>query len=82
MDIQHLSMLEAAQRLGITLPAAESRLLRARTGLRQRILKVCGPRCYYMPRSSVQYMPARSAPSPDSGGVNGANRAGDEVTLL
>ena len=36
-DIQELPMLEVAEQLGITVPAAKSRLLRARTELRSRM---------------------------------------------
>lgn len=63
-DIQHLSMPDVAQRLGITVSAAKSRLFRARTELRHRMLTFCGPHGYYMPRSSVQDMPARSTRCP------------------
>jgi RNA polymerase sigma-70 factor (ECF subfamily) len=38
-DIQELPMTDVAQRLGITVPAAKSRLLRARTELRWRLMR-------------------------------------------
>jgi RNA polymerase sigma-70 factor, ECF subfamily len=41
-DLEGLSMEEMARRLGISVPAAKSRLLRARMELRGRILKQCG----------------------------------------
>ena len=42
-DVDELPIEEVARRLGITVPAAKSRLLRARLELRQRILRHCGP---------------------------------------
>jgi RNA polymerase sigma-70 factor (ECF subfamily) len=42
-DIQELPMTEVAARLNITVPAAKSRLLRARTELRERVMKHCIP---------------------------------------
>jgi RNA polymerase sigma-70 factor, ECF subfamily len=41
-DVQELPMLDVAARLKITVPAAKSRLLRARTELRDRMLRHCG----------------------------------------
>jgi RNA polymerase sigma-70 factor, ECF subfamily len=41
-DVQELPMLDVAARLKITVPAAKSRLLRARTELRDRMLRQCG----------------------------------------
>jgi RNA polymerase sigma-70 factor (ECF subfamily) len=41
-DVQELPMPEVAQRLGISVAAAKSRLLRARQELRQRLEKHCG----------------------------------------
>jgi RNA polymerase sigma-70 factor (ECF subfamily) len=41
-DVQGLPMLDVAARLKITVPAAKSRLLRARTELRDRMLRQCG----------------------------------------
>ncbi len=63
-DIQQLSMTDVARQLGITLPAAKSRLFRARHAVRQRVLECCGPKGYYMPRSSVQRLPARAVRCP------------------
>jgi RNA polymerase sigma-70 factor (ECF subfamily) len=41
-DVEELSIAEVANRLGITVSAAKSRLLRARIELRQRVLRHCG----------------------------------------
>jgi RNA polymerase sigma-70 factor (ECF subfamily) len=41
-DVQQLPMPEVAACLGISVAAAKSRLLRARTELRQRLRKHCG----------------------------------------
>ena len=41
-DVQELPMLDVAARLRITVPAAKSRLLRARTELRDRMHRQCG----------------------------------------
>ena len=41
-DVNELSMAEVAERLGISVAAAKSRLLRARLELRQRLEKHCG----------------------------------------
>jgi RNA polymerase sigma-70 factor (ECF subfamily) len=43
-DVQQLPMLEVASRLGLTVPAAKSRLMRARAELRSRLAKHCGPK--------------------------------------
>ncbi len=40
-DVEELPIVEVADRLGITVPAAKSRLLRARQELRQRLLRHC-----------------------------------------
>jgi RNA polymerase sigma-70 factor (ECF subfamily) len=40
-DVEELPMHDLAARLGITVPAAKSRLLRARAELRQRMLRHC-----------------------------------------
>lgn len=42
-DVEELPITEVADRLGITVSAAKSRLLRARFELRQRVLRHCGP---------------------------------------
>lgn len=42
-DVEELPIGEVADRLGISVSAAKSRLLRARIELRQRVLKHCGP---------------------------------------
>jgi RNA polymerase sigma-70 factor, ECF subfamily len=59
-DIKELSMQEVAERLGITVPAAKSRLMRARIELRKRVLQCCGKSKHMMPLSSEQTLPARS----------------------
>jgi RNA polymerase sigma-70 factor (ECF subfamily) len=41
-DLEQLSMPEVAARLGLSVPAAKSRLMRARVELRSRISKHCG----------------------------------------
>ena len=41
-DLEQLSMPDVASRLGLSVPAAKSRLMRARTELRSRIGKHCG----------------------------------------
>ncbi|MBV8553243.1 MAG: sigma-70 family RNA polymerase sigma factor [Acidobacteriaceae bacterium] len=43
-DVQGLPMPEVATRLGISIPAAKSRLMRARKEMRARLLKHCGRR--------------------------------------
>ena len=54
-DIQELSMNDVAEKLGITVPAAKSRLLRARTELRVRLMRHAGKRgsCVSMSRSAA-----------------------------
>jgi RNA polymerase sigma-70 factor (ECF subfamily) len=41
-DLEGLPMMDVAQQLGITVPAAKSRLLRARNELRERVTRRCG----------------------------------------
>ena len=41
-DVQELPMTDVAERLQITVPAAKSRLLRARRELRERVMRHCG----------------------------------------
>jgi len=41
-DLDQLSMPDVASRLGLSVPAAKSRLMRARTELRSRVTKHCG----------------------------------------
>jgi RNA polymerase sigma-70 factor (ECF subfamily) len=43
-EVDELPMPEVAERLGISLPAAKSRLLRARAELRDRLTRYCGPK--------------------------------------
>ena len=63
-DVQQLSMSDVAQQLGISVSAAKSRLFRARTELRDRVLRLCGSRGYHLPQSSVRRVPARSTRCP------------------
>ena len=63
-DVQQLPMPAVARRLGITVPAAKSRLFRARIELRSRVLQFCGSNSYDAPRSSVRSMPAKSTRCP------------------
>lgn len=63
-DVQELSMSDVAARLGITVPAAKSRLFRARNELRQRVLQCYGQRDDCMPYSSAHGVPARSTRCP------------------
>ncbi|HEY7304969.1 MAG TPA: sigma-70 family RNA polymerase sigma factor [Bryobacteraceae bacterium] len=46
-DMEGLPMPEVADRLGITVPAAKSRLLRARNELRGRVMRRCGAAKHY-----------------------------------
>jgi RNA polymerase sigma-70 factor (ECF subfamily) len=48
-DLEGLPMIEVAARLGITVPAAKSRLLRARNELRERVVRRCGDTGHSMP---------------------------------
>jgi RNA polymerase sigma-70 factor (ECF subfamily) len=59
-DVEGLRMPEVANRLGITVPAAKSRLLRARCELRARLIRRCGPAKHMMPLSGKQTLPARA----------------------
>ncbi len=59
-DVQRLPMTEVANRLGITIPAARSRLFRARTELRHRVIQCSGSRSYYTLRYGVRQLPAKS----------------------
>ena len=45
-DVDELPMLEVATRLGLSVPAAKSRLMRARVEMRARLSKHCGQRGY------------------------------------
>ena len=58
-DIEGLTMPDVAHRLGITLPAAKSRLIRARGELRQRIIRRFGPGEHMMLLSTAGTFPAR-----------------------
>src|SRR3982750_3398842 len=58
-DVNELPMLQVADRLGITVSAAKSRLLRARNELRRRVTSRLGPARHMMPLSTEQTLPAR-----------------------
>lgn len=62
-DVEERSMLDVANTLGITVPAAKSRLLRARTELRQRIIRRCGANKHMVPLPKS--LPARHVQHPD-----------------
>jgi RNA polymerase sigma-70 factor (ECF subfamily) len=53
-DLDGLPMIDVAERLGITVPAAKSRLLRARNELRERITRRCGNIGQAMPAGNTQ----------------------------
>jgi RNA polymerase sigma-70 factor (ECF subfamily) len=53
-DVQDLPMPEVAARLKITVPAAKSRLLRARIELRERVLRHCGSQASSKPQASLR----------------------------
>jgi RNA polymerase sigma-70 factor (ECF subfamily) len=57
-DVDGLPLSEVASRLGITVPAAKSRLVRARLELRSRVSCHFGSNPHYL-RSSVRTLPAR-----------------------
>ena len=63
-DVEQLPMPAVARRLGITVPAAKSRLFRARVELRSRVQQHCGSSGYGAPRSTVQSVPAKSTRCP------------------
>jgi len=53
-DIEGLPMTDVAERLGITVPAAKSRLLRARNELRERVTRRSGNIGHPVPAASTQ----------------------------
>ena len=53
-DVQELPMTNVAERLNITIPAAESRLLRARLELKARLLRQSGDGWHYGPVPKLQ----------------------------
>ena len=61
-EIQELPMPEVADRLGITVPAAKSRLIRARIELKQRVMRYYGHSG--RPALAAGRMPAKSAHRP------------------
>jgi RNA polymerase sigma-70 factor, ECF subfamily len=61
-DLQELPMMDVARKLGITVSAAKSRLLRARTELRSRVLRHCGPSGHRGLISSAGIRPRRLNP--------------------
>ena len=58
-DVHELPMTDVAKRLKISVPAAKSRLFRARAELRRRVLDSAGPRWHFQ-----RGMPARSTRCP------------------
>ena len=62
-DVEGLTLPEVAGRLEITVPAAKSRLLRARSELRARVIRRCGAR-NKMPLFSQYSLPAKPAQRP------------------
>jgi RNA polymerase sigma-70 factor, ECF subfamily len=66
-DVQELPLESVARRLGITLPAAKSRLFRARIQLSQRIHAVWGLCDLHQTPSAVRNLPARAATCPPLG---------------
>jgi RNA polymerase sigma-70 factor (ECF subfamily) len=63
-DVDGLPMPEVAARLGITVPAAKSRLLRARGELRARVMRRCGPVTPTLPLFAKQTLSAKAVPHP------------------
>ena len=62
-DVQQLPMPEVASQLGLSVPAAKSRLMRARGELRRRVAKHCGPKgCSTLTQRS-RYKQGRLLPS-------------------
>lgn len=57
-DIEELPMSDVAERLEITIPAAKSRLLRARIELKERVVRWCGENGY--PTLTAGRLPAKS----------------------
>ena len=62
-DVEGLPMVEVAARLGVTVAAAKSRLLRARIEVRSRLQRHFGKNGHNMCRSSVRVLPAKSVRS-------------------
>ena len=58
-DVQELPIAEVANRLGISVSAAKSRLLRARLELRRRILRHCGPSGHFSLTTRKTILPER-----------------------
>jgi RNA polymerase sigma-70 factor (ECF subfamily) len=58
-DVEELPMMDVARRLKITVPAAKSRLLRARIELRKRVMRECGGGGAYKSYSQAPPMPAK-----------------------
>jgi RNA polymerase sigma-70 factor (ECF subfamily) len=63
-DVNQVPILEVARHLKITVPAAKSRLIRARLELRQRILRLCGRNGHHAFCSSGPSMPAKPTRRP------------------
>ena len=62
-DIEGLPLSRCAARLGVTIAAAKSRLLRARCELRSRALMYCGKNGFHISASAVRTLPARPTQS-------------------
>jgi RNA polymerase sigma-70 factor (ECF subfamily) len=60
-DVEEIPMSDVAERLGITVSAAKSRLLRARGELRERVMLRCEPAKRMPPFMIRRALPARSA---------------------
>ncbi len=61
-DVEGLPMTEVASRLGVTVAAAKSRLVRARLEVRSRVARHFGTTGYHL-RSNVRTLPAKSVRS-------------------
>ena len=59
-DVQELPMTNVAERLNITVPAAKSRLLRARLELKARVLRQSGDGWHHRPAAKLQRSPLKS----------------------
>ena len=57
-DVEQLPMPDVATRLGLSVPAAKSRLMRARAELRLRVAKHCGPKGCASLTQRARYMQA------------------------
>lgn len=60
-DVHELPIGDVAERLKITVPAAKSRLLRARLELRDRVIRLCGRSRQGRPATGARQLPAKPA---------------------